>query len=108
MRFLYCACAISHMLNDWTAVNREASTAFILASCVRYVPCNQRRSPVTASRANIPGYHSVYSSHAVLPCLCMSDVCCWLSRSTQTEGLGFGRTRKRMEAPHTVQLHLYA
>lgn len=29
MRFLYCACAISHMLGDWSGVDQEKAVAFI-------------------------------------------------------------------------------
>jgi geranylgeranyl transferase type-1 subunit beta len=35
LRFLYCACAISHLLNDWSAVNREAAVSFV-QSCIAY------------------------------------------------------------------------
>lgn len=34
MRFLYCACAISTLLNDWSAVNRSAALDFIRGSLV--------------------------------------------------------------------------
>jgi geranylgeranyl transferase type-1 subunit beta len=29
MRFLYCACCISHLLNDWSAVNKEKAVQYI-------------------------------------------------------------------------------
>jgi geranylgeranyl transferase type-1 subunit beta len=29
LRFLYCACAISHMLNDWSAVNQDLAVDYI-------------------------------------------------------------------------------
>ncbi|KAI9009155.1 terpenoid cyclases/protein prenyltransferase alpha-alpha toroid [Hyaloraphidium curvatum] len=32
MRFVYCACAVSAMLNDWSGVDRESVERFILAS----------------------------------------------------------------------------
>jgi geranylgeranyl transferase type-1 subunit beta len=35
VRFLYCACAISTLLNDWSGVNIEAATSFVL-SCFTY------------------------------------------------------------------------
>ena len=35
MRFLYCACAISSMLNDWSGVDREKAINFI-QSCKSY------------------------------------------------------------------------
>lgn len=31
LRFLYCACAISHMLNDWSSVNQNLAVDFIKA-----------------------------------------------------------------------------
>jgi hypothetical protein len=35
MRFLYCACAISQMLNDWSGVNRDRAADYIW-SCLSY------------------------------------------------------------------------
>lgn len=35
MRFLYCACVISHLLGDWSAVDIPRATQFVL-SCVTY------------------------------------------------------------------------
>ena len=35
MRFLYCACAISRLLGDWSGVNRVRAIAFI-RSCITY------------------------------------------------------------------------
>ena len=35
MRFLYCACAVSYMLNDWTAVDQTAAIEYI-KSCITY------------------------------------------------------------------------
>jgi geranylgeranyl transferase type-1 subunit beta len=35
MRFLYCACAISQMLNDWSGVDRVRASDYIL-SCLSY------------------------------------------------------------------------
>ncbi|TDH69397.1 hypothetical protein CCR75_002872 [Bremia lactucae] len=35
MRFVYCACAISHMLDDWSGIDLEAMTRFI-NSCLNY------------------------------------------------------------------------
>lgn len=34
MRFIYCACAISHMLNDWSSVDKERVYHYILSSQV--------------------------------------------------------------------------
>ena len=34
-RFVYCACAISTYLNDWSAVNQELATQYIL-NCITY------------------------------------------------------------------------
>ena len=34
-RFVYCACAISVLLNDWSGVDRDAAASFIL-SCLTY------------------------------------------------------------------------
>ncbi len=31
MRFVYCACAISELLNDWSGVDKEKATEFILS-----------------------------------------------------------------------------
>jgi geranylgeranyl transferase type-1 subunit beta len=31
LRFLYCACAISHMMNDWSSVNQDLAVDFIKA-----------------------------------------------------------------------------
>ena len=35
MRFVYCACAISYVLNDWSGVDQDAASQFILRSMVR-------------------------------------------------------------------------
>lgn len=35
MRFTYCACVISTILNDWSAVDKDAVVAYIRASTVR-------------------------------------------------------------------------
>ena len=35
MRFCYCACAISSMLNDWSGVDKDRLSKFIM-SCVGY------------------------------------------------------------------------
>jgi len=35
MRFLYCACAVSYMLNDWSAVDRDLAAKYI-SSCRSY------------------------------------------------------------------------
>lgn len=35
MRFLYCACAVSCLLGDWSGVNKDAAAAFI-AACTTY------------------------------------------------------------------------
>ena len=35
MRFLFCACAISHFLNDWTGINVDLAVQYIL-DCVTY------------------------------------------------------------------------
>lgn len=34
MRFVYCACAVSYMLNDWSGVDTEAATRYIQRSQV--------------------------------------------------------------------------
>jgi len=34
-RFVYCACAVSYILDDWSGVDRDAATSYIL-SCVSY------------------------------------------------------------------------
>jgi geranylgeranyl transferase type-1 subunit beta len=31
LRFLYCACAVSHMLNDWSGVNKEQAVEYVKA-----------------------------------------------------------------------------
>ena len=35
MRFLYCACAISHIVDDWSGINIESAVRYVL-SCVTY------------------------------------------------------------------------
>jgi geranylgeranyl transferase type-1 subunit beta len=35
MRFLYCACVISHLLNDWSAVDQDKAADFV-QSCIGY------------------------------------------------------------------------
>ena len=35
MRFVYCACAVSALLDDWSGVNRDSCLQYILA-CVTY------------------------------------------------------------------------
>ena len=35
VRFLYCACAVSAVLNDWSGVNKELAVQYIL-SCITY------------------------------------------------------------------------
>ena len=35
VRFLYCACAVSALLDDWSGVNKKAAVQYIL-SCVTY------------------------------------------------------------------------
>lgn len=35
MRFVYCACAISALLNDWTGIDKELTYGFII-SCITY------------------------------------------------------------------------
>ena len=35
MRFVYCACCISYVLNDWSGVNVEKTVEFIKRSQVR-------------------------------------------------------------------------
>ncbi|KAK7116030.1 geranylgeranyl transferase type-1 subunit beta-like [Littorina saxatilis] len=32
MRFVYCACCVSHMLNDWSGMNKEKTISYILNS----------------------------------------------------------------------------
>ena len=34
MRFLYCACAVSYMLNDWSGIDVEKATAYVHQSQV--------------------------------------------------------------------------
>lgn len=35
MRFLYCACVISHLLNDWSAIDQDKAVEFVV-SCIAY------------------------------------------------------------------------
>jgi geranylgeranyl transferase type-1 subunit beta len=35
MRFLYCACAISAMLGDWSGVDKDRAVQYVL-SCLTY------------------------------------------------------------------------
>lgn len=35
MRFLYCACAISYILDDWSGVDVDRAVNYILSSQVR-------------------------------------------------------------------------
>lgn len=35
IRFLYCACAISAILNDWSGVDKELAVSYIM-SCITY------------------------------------------------------------------------
>ena len=35
MRFIYCACVISHLLNDWSGIDVDAASNFII-SCQSY------------------------------------------------------------------------
>ena len=35
VRFLFCACAISSVLNDWTSVDQERAVSYILR-CITY------------------------------------------------------------------------
>lgn len=37
MRFLYCACATSYILNDWTGLNRDLAVSYIKSSLVIYI-----------------------------------------------------------------------
>jgi hypothetical protein len=56
-RFLFCACAISSMLNDWSGVNKDSAVDYI-KKCLTYeggislIPGNQR-------------YHTVFLLHAL-------------------------------------------
>lgn len=36
MRFVYCACAVSYLLNDWRGINKDATTQYIINSMVWY------------------------------------------------------------------------
>ena len=48
MRFLYCACAISFMLNDWSGVDQDRAIAYI-QQCLTY----------EGGMALIPGLNSI-------------------------------------------------
>lgn len=41
MRFLYCACCVSEILNDWSGVDIPRATNYILQSIVRIVICHR-------------------------------------------------------------------
>ena len=32
MRFVYCACVVADMINDWSGIDKEATVKFILSS----------------------------------------------------------------------------
>ena len=36
MRFLYCACCVSYILNDWSGIDQQKAIDYILKSIVRY------------------------------------------------------------------------
>lgn len=36
VRFVYCACSICYILQDWSAINIETATNYIVNSIVRY------------------------------------------------------------------------
>ena len=38
MRFVYCACCVSYMLNDWSGMDREKTISYIINSLVRFRP----------------------------------------------------------------------
>eukprot|EP00606_Chrysophyceae_sp_TOSAG23-5_P000390 GSChrysophyteH2.ASY1.ANO1.222.1 assembled CDS len=52
MRFVYCACAISHILRDWSAVNKDQVANFV-KSCISYeggfslTPCTEAQGGAT-------------------------------------------------------------
>ena len=35
MRFVYCAAAVSYMLDDWSGMDRQKTTEYVLRSMVR-------------------------------------------------------------------------
>lgn len=35
MRFVYCACCVAYMLNDWSAIDIDGAVSFIKGSMVR-------------------------------------------------------------------------
>lgn len=37
MRFVYCACVISYLINDWSAIDKELTVKFIHSSFVRHL-----------------------------------------------------------------------
>lgn len=58
MRFIYCACCISYILDDWQGINIEKATEYIRNSLVGYVTFLQydvvvRKSVVSFSLSKI-------------------------------------------------------
>jgi geranylgeranyl transferase type-1 subunit beta len=82
MRFLYCACAISHMLGDWSGINIDLAVNYI-RKCRSY---DGALSLIPGLVRNYDWNHDAFNSLTHLP----------RTRSY----------RKAMEAPHFVELRL--
>jgi hypothetical protein len=65
VRFVYCACAVSALLNDWSGVNRNSCLQYIL-SCVTYegglslVPGTVQQSRFVKQQMRIVQYSKVH------------------------------------------------
>ena len=59
MRFVYCACSVSYMLNDWNGVNKDTAVEYI------------RNSIVSESITGEPLYYGHYSVIGSCQCVLM-------------------------------------
>ena len=102
MRFLYCACAISYILGDWSGVNIPLAVSYILSSVV----CSRRdeeggdiyidddTSHLTSDKFEISSYAS------------FSFTSTSLSRLLNLESVK-DQDKKLMEGQHFVELRLF-
>ena len=101
MRFLYCACAVSAILGDWSAVNVEAAVSYV-KSCITY----------EGGISLVPGAEahggSCYTAVASLVLMGRLDAClgergkealtCWCYSRVHDEGGYNGRTNKETDS----------